>query len=347
MVPLKLAHRGIPRYAIPCLLALSLLFSSHCAAGDASPDVLLSAEPIQPLSLIIELNLAKVALGKRLFHETHMSDSGRMACSTCHNLQSNGADGLPRAIGNDGAPMDFNTPTVFNSGLNHRQFWDGRARTLEEQIDFVMAGAVEFASSWPDIIARLRLSGEYENDFAALYPDGLTATNIRDAIATFERSLITPNSRFDRYLRGDAEAITAEEKEGYRLFKAYGCAACHQGQNVGGNLFHKLGIFKPYYTGAQQSSVSQNQGRFNVTGLEQDRNVFRVPSLRLAVLTSPYFHDGSIGSLEDAISIMEEFQLGRSITGRDIERIIAFLWTLPGEYQGQPLIRREKWGPSP
>ena len=300
------------------------------------PPATLRYEPIQPLQPPTRLDPQKVALGERLFNETRLSRDADMSCASCHDLSSNGADAHAHAPGRDGVSLSVNTLTVFNSSLNHRQFWDGRARNLEEQIDFVVSSASEFATSWPNIVSALKADDTYTKAFARLYRDGITANNVRNAIATFERSLITIDSRFDRYLRGDAEAITATEREGYQLFKNYGCIACHQGRNVGGNLFMKFGVFKDYF--ARRGSLTRaDLGRFNVTGQEQHRHVFRVPSLRLAALTPPYFHDGSVDTLTKAVQIMAEHQLGRDIPPQDIERIVAFLKTLPGEYRGRPL----------
>ena len=296
----------------------------------------LRSEPIQPLLQPEGLNPQKVLLGERLFFEPRLSHDNDMACVSCHILSDNGADHLAHTLGRDSLELSVNTLTVFNSSLNHHQFWDGRAGSLEEQIDFVVANGQEFASNWPAIIGKLKQDVSYRNLFNSLYSDGITADNIRDAIATFERTLITTNSRFDRYLSGETDAINAEEKSGYRLFKTYGCVACHQGSNVGGNLFMKFGLFKDYF--AKRSSPTRaDLGRFNVTGQPRDRYVFRVPSLRLAALTAPYFHDGSVKTLHEAVKMMAEHQLGRVIPEQDINHIVAFLKSLPGDYKGRPL----------
>ncbi len=308
--------------------------SSESTASLSLPD--LRHEPIQPLIPPKGLNPYKVSLGERLFHDPRLGRDNDMACSHCHNLNDNGADHHAHAPGRDGTTLNVNTLTVFNSGFNHQQFWDGHARTLEEQVDAVVTNAKEFATTWPTIIGKLKQNKSYVRSFTKLYPDGITADNIRNAIATFERSLTTINSPFDRFLRGDADAISPEAKAGYRLFKTYGCVACHQGSNVGGNLFVKLGVFKDYFA-MRGNPTRADLGRFNVTGKAQDRHVFRVPSLRLAALTPPYFHDGSVTTLAEAVSLMAEHQLGRTIPGQDILRIVTFLKSLPGEYRGQPL----------
>ncbi len=300
-------------------------------------------EPVQPLLPAKNLNPGKLTLGKNLFHEQRLGRDNDMSCASCHLLESNGANHRHHTLGRNGVELDVNTPTVFNSSLNHQQFWDGRAANLHEQINFVVANEKEFASNWPAIIKKLEQDATYTLAFNKLYADGITADNIRDAIVTFERSLITINSRFDRYLLGESDAINQDEKHGYQLFKSYGCVACHQGSNVGGNLFMKFGVFGDYFS-TKRKLTNADFGRFNVTGNAADRHVFRVPSLRLVALTAPYFHDGSVQTLEQAVKVMAKHQLGRSISDEDVSSIVAFLKTLAGEYRGQPLpaIQRQK-----
>lgn len=332
----RFEKRPLPARWLAGLLAASLL---PALAHDSG----MSHEPIQPLAAPAYLNGDKVALGERLFMDSRLGRDGDMACASCHFLHEHGADHEPRALGRGGERLDFNTPTVFNSGFNYRQFWDGRAGSLEEQIDFVVAGEKEFATTWPAIVTRLEQDRDYRRDFRRLYEDGITAANVRDAIATFERSLVTVDAPFDRYLQGDERAIGAQARRGYRLFKEYGCSACHQGRNVGGNLFVKFGVFKDILATRPQPRRA-DLGRFNVTGKAEDRHVFRVPSLRLAVLTAPYFHDGSVGTLAEAIRIMAEYQLGRSIPEDDVAAIEAFLTTLVGEYRGRSLLDGRRAG---
>jgi len=307
------------------------------SASDEDTGKLESAEPIQPIPLTIALDPAKVALGEKLFNETRLSHDNTIACATCHDLASGGTDHLIHSLGSGGATGDVNSPTVFNSGLNFRQFWDGRAATLEDQIDGPTHHPKEMNSSWPEIIGKLNQAPDYVSAFTHLYPDGITSLTIKDAIATFERSLITPNSRFDKFLRGDKQAITNDEKAGYALFKEYGCVACHQGINVGGNMFQVLGVMADYFKD-RGNETKADLGRFNVTGDQADLHTFRVPSLRLAALTAPYFHDGTAKTLEQAIDAMAKYQLGRYINDRDKQLIIKFLHTLPGEYKGKPLL---------
>ncbi|WP_198264697.1 cytochrome-c peroxidase [sulfur-oxidizing endosymbiont of Gigantopelta aegis] len=296
----------------------------------------LQHEPIQPIHAAEGLDKDKIALGEALFVDSRLSFDNTMACITCHALGDNGADHQALTPGRNSQQLDVNTPTVFNSSLNHQQFWDGRAQNLEDQINFVVDSKKEFASNWPLIISKLNQDNNYKTNFNKLYSDGITADNIRNAIAIFEQSLLTINSPFDRYLLGDASAISSDAKEGYRLFKDYGCVACHQGSNIGGNLFMKFGVFGDYFV-KKGNNTRADLGRYNITGKASDRHVFRVPSLRLSVLTAPYFHDGSVDNLSDAIKIMAKHQLGRTISTQDIDYIIAFLKTLPGEYKGQAL----------
>lgn len=293
-------------------------------------------EPITPLSLDANLDAAKVALGEQLFHDPILSHGNKVSCSACHSLTGGGTDQLVHSVGIDGKRGDINSPTVFNASLNFVQFWDGRAATLEDQVDGPINNPSEMGSNWPEALQKLRASTAYSNSFAAIYSDGIQSANVRDAIATFERSLITPNSPVDRYLHGERDALSAEELEGYRLFKDYGCASCHQGTGVGGNLFEKFGVMNDYF--AKRGNVTKaDYGRYNVTKNEGDKYVFKVPSLRNVALTAPYFHDGSAATLEEAVQIMSLYQLGRTLTQPETDAIVKFLKSLSGEYKGKAL----------
>jgi len=292
-------------------------------------------EPITPIPLEQKLDARKVALGRRLFHDPRLSRDNTISCSHCHNLANGGVDGLPRSIGIDGKEGIINTPTVFNSGFNFRQFWDGRAATLEEHIDFPGNNPCRMGLTWDEVMAKLDKEADYRRDFKAVFPDGVGKIAIKDAIATFERSLITPNGKFDRYLRGDKSALDGDELAGYELFKSLGCISCHQGMNVGGNMYEKLGIIDNYF--AHRGNIHEvDFGRFNVTGIEEQRYEFRVPSLRNVALTAPYFHDASASTLELAVTIMGKYQLGVNLTSGEVARIVKFLNTLTGIYQGEP-----------
>ena len=292
------------------------------------------AEPLEPLPTQMDLDPAKVALGKRLFHDPRLSKDGTVSCASCHDLASGGDDGEVVSVGVNGRTGLVNAPTVFNVGFNIAQFWDGRAETLEEQIDGPIQNENEMASLWPDIVAKLEDDKEYPTLFASAYPNqGISREAIKNAIAEFERSLITPNSRFDRWLNGDEQALTRKEKWGYDRFKYYGCASCHQGRNVGGNMFQVFGVLNDYF-GLRGNITKADLGRFNVTGNAEDQHAFKVPSLRMAVHTAPYLHDGSAKTLRDAVDAMFEFQLGRTAPDSDKEAIVAFVKTLAGETGG-------------
>jgi len=290
-------------------------------------------EPITPIPLEIKLDARKVALGKRLFHDPRLSRDNAISCSHCHNLGKGGVDGLRRSIGVDGKELVINTPTVFNSGFNFRQFWDGRATTLEDHIEFPVNNPCRMGLTWDEVIAKLDKDEDYRRDFALSYPDGFGNMAFKDAIATFERSLITPNGKFDRYLRGDKNALDGDELAGYELFKNLGCISCHQGRNVGGNMYEKLGVVDDYFK-HRGDVQSADFGRYNVTNIEDKRYEFRVPSLRNVALTAPYFHDASADTLEQAVAIMGRYQLGVDLTAGEVSRIVKFLNTLTGMYHG-------------
>lgn len=268
------------------------------------------SEPILPIFPAAPGHRGKIELGERLFHEPLLSGDGTLSCASCHRLDKGGADPYPTSRGLGGARGPTNTLTVFNSVLNARLFWDARVQTLEEQIDGPLLSPSEMGSSWKEVEARLESSPTYRPRFEKIYPDGVKAANVKDALAAFERTLVTPGSRFDRFLLGE-EALNPEQLKGYQLFKNYGCVSCHQGANVGGNFVSQLGV----------SMV--------VPGSE----AMRVPSLRLVVLTAPYFKDGSVATLEEAVDLMATYQLGVDLPAEDRDLIIQFLHTLPGTYE--------------
>lgn len=230
----------------------------------------------------------------------------------------------------------MNAPSVFNSGYSVRQFWDGRASTLEDQIEGPVHNQKELGSDWAQIIGKLAADPQLVTEFKAVYPEGIRPENIKDAIAAFERTLVTPNSRFDRYLKGNRDALSADEIKGYQLFRGYGCVSCHQGVNVGGNLFAKLGVMRDYFK-ERGGNVPANLGRYNVTGREEHKHVFKVPSLRNVAVTGPYFHDGSVETLEEAVLLMGRHQLDVAISQQDVVLIVKFLHALTGQHRGKPL----------
>ena len=287
-------------------------------------------EPIKPIPETIDVDPRKVELGRLLFHDPLLSKDETVSCASCHDLASGGDDGRTVSIGIEGREGPINSPTVFNTAFNFKQFWDGRARDLEAQIDGPVQNPIEMGNLWPEVVARLYQDDEYPKQFKDIYPDGISRKNIKNVIAEFMKSLITPNSRFDKWLKGDDGALTRLEKKGYALFKDYGCSSCHQGANVGGNMFQVFGVLNDYFK-RRGNITDADLGRYNVTGNEEDRHSFKVPSLRMAAHTAPYLHDGSAQTLRDAVDAMFEFQLGREAPNEDKEAIVAFIKTLAGE----------------
>ena len=317
--------------AVLLTIGAGLAVLTGAAVGQVALD-----EPIKPIPTENKLHPAKVALGDRLFHDKRLSKDNSLSCASCHDLARGGVDGTPVSVGIGGARGPINAPTVYNAALNFRQFWDGRAASLEEQAAGPVHNPLEMGSNWPEVLAKLNRDATLVGEFKKLYPDGMTGKNIQDAIAVFERSLVTPNARFDKYLRGDRNALTADEVRGYQLFKSYGCVACHQGVNVGGNMFQTFGVMGDYFA-KRGNPQAADLGRYNVTKAESDKHVFKVPSLRNVALTAPYFHDGSAQTLQDAVDVMFKYQLGRPAAPQDKELIVRFLHTLTGERNGKPL----------
>jgi cytochrome c peroxidase len=301
-------------------------------------------EPIQPIPQEIATDKPKVALGEQLFQDVRLSKNNQKSCLSCHSFSLGGADRRAHSLGIDGATTRVNTPTVFNARFNFRFNWDGKFTNLSDHLDALMNNPSTMGTQWPTAIRAIQKVPAYARSFSQIYPDGVTATNIKDALIAYELSLTTPNARFDRFLLGEKTALTATEKEGYRLFKNYGCVSCHQGMNIGGNMFQPFGVIGNYLTerearhqGGRGQLTNADLGRFNVTKDEPDRHVFRVPSLRNVAITAPYFHDGSAQTLTEAIEQMTKYQLGRSLAKKQIELIADFLGTLTGEYRGKPL----------
>jgi cytochrome c peroxidase len=218
--------------------------------------------------------------------------------------------------------------------LNFRQFWDGRAETLEEQADGPTTNPVEMNGNWPDILAKLQNDPTFMAEFDAIWPNALSSKHIREAIADYERSLVTPDATFDKYLKGQKEALDARALEGWKLFQKLGCISCHQGVNIGGNMYANLGILGDYFRDRGGPETPADRGRFNVTGNAEDLHLFKVPSLRNVALTAPYFHDGSVPTLGDAIEIMARYQLGVNLTAEQHNAILAYLNSLTGRLPG-------------
>lgn len=303
----------------------------------------LENEPIQPLAMPTDLDFNKVQLGKKLYFDTRLSGDNSISCASCHALEKGGTDLLPVSIGINNTKGPINSPTVYNSGYNFAQFWDGRAKDLAEQAEGPVHNPLEMGSNWEQVIAKLEKDESYPQEFQNIYQDGLTGKNIADAIAEFERSLVTVNSRFDKYLKGNANALTALEVQGYNNFKDWGCVACHNGPNVGGNSYQKFGLIKDYFADKKKAGkeiTEADLGRYNVSKDENDKHKFKVPSLRVVALTPPYFHDASANTLEEAVKTMAYYQLGFEMDEETLKSIVAFLKTLPGEYERKPLLQK-------
>lgn len=278
---------------------------------------------ITPIPKNASYNIEKANLGKKLFFDTRLSKNDTISCASCHNLEDGGDDNLPVSFGIDGKTGTRNSPTILNSRYNYTQFWDGHAKSLAEQVKGPIHNPVEMGTNFKEIITKLNKDKSYKNEFSKIYKEGITAFSISDTIAEFEKALTTPNSKFDQYLRGDTKALNKNELEGYKLFKEYGCIACHNGVNIGGNLLQKIGVVKEF--------KNEDFGLFNTTKKEEDKYYFKVPSLRNVALTAPYFHDGRIPTLEKAVEKMMEHQVGFVLQKKEFENVILFLKTLTGE----------------
>ena len=297
-----------------------------------------AGEPVRPIDSALEVDEAKAALGFALFHDPRLSVDNTVSCATCHALETAGVDNHQYSHGVDDQLGGVNAPTVYNAVYNFVQFWDGRAKTLADQAAGPPLNPVEMASeSFDQIIAKLKEDKKFVKAFNAVYADGLTEANITDAIEEFERTLITPDSRFDQWLRGDDSSLTAEELEGYELFKKYDCATCHVGQNLGGQSYELMGLRRHYFADRGLELTNEDNGRYKETQLERDRHRFKVPGLRNVEHTWPYYHDGTRETLEEAVRDMAIYQSDVEMTETEIDKVVAFLNTLTGKYQGKLL----------
>jgi cytochrome c peroxidase len=280
-----------------------------------------AVEPITPVPQPPAADPLKVALGERLFGDPRLSRGNTRACSSCHDLQTNGASRNARDTAPDGSPLTLNTSTVFNSTLSFRFGWEGEFRTLEAQAAASLQNPRIMDSGIEEVLGKLSRDSDVVHQFEAAYGHGPDAPSVLDAIATFERTLVTPSSQFDRWLAGDTAALSAQQLDGYRSFKSLGCVSCHQGVNVGGNLFQRHGIFHPL--------------------ARAEPEILRVPSLRNIATTAPYFHDGSAPSLDDAVRKMATAQLNVALTDQQVDDIVAFLRSLTGIYHNRLVGERE------
>ena len=297
-----------------------------------------SNEAIRPIQDSVAVDMRKVILGNLLFHDVRLSSDNTVSCSSCHGLNTGGVDNKQYSEGVGGQFGGVNAPSVYNAHYNFVQFWDGRAATLADQAAGPPLNPVEMANtSFDEICEKLNADADFAKAFKEVYPDGFNQANITDAIQEFERTLLTPNSRFDKYLKGDDSAMTAEELAGYDLFKKYNCATCHVGENMGGQSYELLGIKHDYFADRGTELTVEDNGRFKETNNERDRHRFKVPGLRNVALTAPYFHDGTQATLDEAVKAMAKYEVGVDLSEQETKQLVAFLQTLTGEYQGKLL----------
>lgn len=308
----------------------ALVLSLGAATAVTATTTTLRPEPVQPVSPYQVEDAAKVELGKKLFFDPRLSKSGFISCNSCHNLSMGGSDNIKTSIGDRWQQGPINSPTVLNSSLNLAQFWDGRAENLKAQAGGPIANPLEMGFTHELAVEVLQSIPQYVEEFKQVYGKAdFSIDEVTDAIAVFEESLVTPNAAFDLWLKGDDKALTDQELAGYMLFKNSGCVACHNGVNLGGSSYQKMGVVEPYQTD------NPAEGRSAVTGADADRFSFKVPTLRNVELTYPYFHDGAVDTLTEAVDIMGRLQLGRHFSDQENADIVAFLKTLTGE---QPQI---------
>ncbi len=289
-------------------------------------------EPIRPVPRSVAHDPARAALGARLFSDPRLSGDGTVSCASCHVLAAGGADGRAVSVGIAGRRGTVNAPTVLNAVLNFRLFWDGRAGSLEEQARGPITNPQEMGSSWERVVAQVAADAPLSAAMMSQY-GRIDDAAIVDALAHFERTLVTPGAPFDAWLDGDEAVLSPAAVRGYQRFKALGCIACHQGVNVGGSSFQKMGVLGDYF-GERGAVLPADLGRFNVTGDPDDRHLFRVPSLRNVELTAPYFHDGSAPTLAAAVVVMAKYQLGRTLSDEDLADIVEFLRSLTAPHAG-------------
>ena len=304
-----------------------------------------AGEPIRPIIPSQNVDERKAELGFALFHDPRLSVDNTVSCASCHALDMGGVDNHQYSHGVEERLGGVNAPTVYNAVYNFVQFWEGRAKTLAEQAAGPPLNPVEMASeSFDEIIAKLQQDENYVKLFAELYPEGITEATITNAIEEFERTLVTPNSQFDKWLLGDDNALTAQELRGYELFKEYSCATCHTGVNLGGESYELMGLRRHYFEERGLELTDEDNGRYKQSQDERDRHRFKVPGLRNVELTWPYYHDGSRLTMDDAVRDMALYQCDVELAEGEVQDIVAFLRTLTGEYKGEKLSNKNEYG---
>lgn len=306
------------------------------AADRELPDALRSAA-VRPLPKVAHVDWKKAELGQKLYHDKRLSGNDTVSCATCHDLAKGGTDQAAVSTGIRGQKGGINAPTTFNAGYQVKQFWDGRAATLEDQADGPPNNPVEMGSNWTQILEKLNQDAELAAAFQAVYPEGFSKKTVTNAIAVYERTLLTPDAPFDRYLKGEAAALSEAAARGWHAFQVRGCVTCHTGELLGGQSFEKLGVAGDYFAARGTPLTDADNGRFNHTKLEADRAFFKVPTLRNVARTHPYFHDASAADLGQAVRAMATFQRGTRLDDVEVADLVAFLESLTGQYQGKPL----------
>lgn len=292
---------------------------------------------VHPLPDKVEYDAAKAALGRKLYHDNRLSGDGTLSCATCHDLTKGGTDQAAVSTGIRGQKGGINAPTTFNAVFHHVQFWDGRAADLQAQAGGPPLNPVEMGATWEGIVAALTADPAFMTEFTAVYPEGPNEKTITDAIAHFERTLVTPGSPFDRYLMGDKTALSADAQKGWELFQGMGCASCHVGKALGGQSFEIMGLEADYFATRKAPATDADKGRFNVTQDPRDMGRFKVPTLRNVALTWPYFHDASAADLASATRVMAQIQTGDALSEADTKALVAFLESLTGTWEGKSL----------
>lgn len=310
------------------LVSTTVVSAATCltaSADDSSWKAAFAPLPENAATADYPLTPERVALGKSLYSDTRLSINNKLSCNSCHKLSTFGVDNEPTSPGHEGKRGGRNSPSSFNAALHVAQFWDGRAKDVEAQALGPILNPVEMGmQSEQQVVDRLKADPKTVEAFKKAFPgeaDPLTYPNVGKAIGAFERTLLTP-SRFDQYLKGDEKALTKAEVAGGKLFVQTGCTACHMGATIGGQMYQKLGLVKEYDT--------KDMGRFEVTKNEADKRFFKVPSLRNVAKTGPYFHDGSVKTLNEAVSKMAEYQLGKQLSKEQVASIVTFLGSLTG-----------------
>jgi cytochrome c peroxidase len=323
------------KYQIFFLIASDWIFIGGCGTKQVTVDDA-SLKMYAPLPEMVPAKAAgpgqpRIELGRMLFYDKRLSRNQEISCNSCHDLQKYGVDAGPVSEGFKKQHGERNAPTVFNAAAHFVQFWDGRAADVEAQAKGPVLNPVEMAmTSEQAVVAVLESMPEYVAAFQKAFPDDqspVSFENMATAIGTFERGLLTP-ARWDRFLKGDQAALTEAEKAGFHTFSSAGCGTCHAGALLGANLYQKLGIMRPY-------PDTTDPGRFQATKVESDRMTFKVPSLRNVARTQPYFHNGKVDTLEQAVSQMGEYQLGKQLSQEEVTSIVTFLKALTGDVPAQ------------